>query len=431
MKLDLNSLLENKKIVAILSVLVAVIMWFSVALGATSYSDIIKDVPVQLDAANSTAGKLDLKPLISGNSPMLVSVTVTGRPSVIGNLTADDIYVTASIAHIVVAGTHDITFTATDINNKGFEIVSIAPSITKVEFDTWVSNDLEVSYKLNGLTIPEDYFRDEVILNIETVRLTGPESLVDKDKVASCVVQLNFDKPQTATINEMVPIQFLDAEGNVINDDLNPNFVRLNESGGAEMELPGQVQVTIPILKRKTLPVVLTFTNIPEGFDTESIVYTLSEEIIDLAGPENTIDNMEAFPLGYIDMRYLEPGYNEEMPVILPSGFKNLHDIETITVDFTLNGYETRDFTLANIAIVNAPKDHTITVDTRQIRATIAGPTSVLRTLAAEDFIAEIDMSHEDLVIGQTTVPVKIRALERDNVWAYDSYTAVITVREN
>lgn len=428
MRIDINKILDNRKATALLSVLIAVVMWFAVVLSVdTEGQHTIADVPVQLDAANSTAGKLDIKPLIAEDSPIYVSVTITGKRSVIGNITAEDIYVTAPINSIIAPDTYTLEFTGADIHKKGFEVAAISPATYNVMFDVWVPRMIDVSFPIDGLTIPEAYVMDNIVLRPETLELHGPDSILSRLKSAS--LDYDFTRPLTSTFNATLPLEFYDYEDNPV--ELNPDFVRASEKGGGEIQLPGSVEVTIPILKRKTLPVTVQMTNEPPDFDFDSLPYTLSEGDITLAGPERDIDAKEEFSLGLIDMREVEPGYEKQIAVPTPTGYRNLHDVENITVSFPLPGYDTKLFNITNTEITNKPSGYNVTVDTRQIRGVaIVGPASVLRNLTAADFVAEIDMNDVDVVTGQRAVAVKIRPLERNDVWAFGKYEAFITVRE-
>jgi YbbR domain-containing protein len=428
MRIDINRLVENRKATAILSVLIAVIMWFAVVFSVdTEGQHTITEVPVQLNAAGSTAGRLDLKPLIAEDSPIYVSVTISGKRSVIGNVTAEDIYVTAPIGGILTPDVYTLEFSGADIHKKGFEVVSINPATYDVIFDAWVPRILDVSFPIEGLTIPEDYVMDNVMLRPETIELLGPDSILSTLK--SATISYDFDEPLTSTFNTTLPLEFYDYSDNPI--ELDPDFVRASEQGGGELSLPASVEVTIPVLKRKTLPVTIRLTNQPPGFNLDSLSYTLSEQEMTLAGPEREIDSREEFSLGLIDMREIEPGFEKQIDVPTPTGYRNLHDIETITVSFPLPGYDKKLLNITNIEITNKPSGYTITADTRQIRGVaIVGPASVLRSLTAADFVAEIDMNDVDLITGQRSAAVKIRPLNRDDVWAFGKYEAFITVRE-
>ena len=243
-----------------------------------------------------------------------MSVTISGKRSVIGNVTAEDIYVTAPIGGILTPDVYTLEFSGADIHKKGFEVVSINPATYDVIFDAWVPRILDVSFPIEGLTIPEDYVMDNVMLRPETIELLGPDSILSTLK--SATISYDFDEPLTSTFNTTLPLEFYDYSDNPI--ELDPDFVRASEQGGGELSLPASVEVTIPVLKRKTLPVTIRLTNQPPGFNLDSLSYTLSEQEMTLAGPEREIDSREEFSLGLIDMREIEPGFEKQIDVPTP-----------------------------------------------------------------------------------------------------------------
>lgn len=44
------------------------------------------------------------------------------------------------------------------------------------------------------------------------------------------------------------------------------------------------VDVTVPVLQIKTLPIKVSFINMPTGFDMNTLEYTLSQDTIEIAG---------------------------------------------------------------------------------------------------------------------------------------------------
>lgn len=67
-----------------------------------------------------------------------------------------------------------------------------------------------------------------------------------------------------------------------------------------------EARVTIPILKKKVVPVRLDFMNVPDGFQVDRLKFTLSNEEIEVAGPAESIDKYKEIPLGQIDIKSLE-----------------------------------------------------------------------------------------------------------------------------
>lgn len=69
-----------------------------------------------------------------------------------------------------------------------------------------------------------------------------------------------------------MPLKFLDVDGN----ELELKYVVSDVT---------EARVTIPILKKKVVPVRLDFMNVPDGFQVDRLKFTLSNEEIEVAGP--------------------------------------------------------------------------------------------------------------------------------------------------
>ena len=190
-------------------------------------------------------------------------------------------------------------------------------------------------------------------------------------------------------------------------------------------------EVTIPVLKKKEVPVKVEFLNVPPEFPSDELQYTYSQETIEIAGPEEDIDNLSEIHLGYIDMKELGESGAYPFDVELPSGFINVENIETVVVEFEDHNLTTKNFIIRNITVINEPVNYDITVATRSISGVkMVGRKSVLGSMSAQDIVAEIDVSDREITSGQIKVPVRIYAPTKGLVWASGSYEAIITIKE-
>ena len=285
-----------------------------------------------------------------------------------------------------------------------------------MKFDRKTTKTLPVSLELNDLIVADGYMLEEVITSPTSITVTGPEN--DVIGVAGCIVKGNIDGEITTSTVITSNIVLIDGEGKEIN---NPHLSLSVDS----------VDITIPVLKRKTLPVEFTYTNVPDGFDTSSITYLFSNDSIEVAGPENLINQWNSINIGYIDLSELDSTREYEFDIVLPSSFVNVKNITTLIARFVLNDYETDTFVVSNINLENVPEDYEVSVNTQKIsKVTIVGPADVIANLKKEDLVATIDMSKVDIITGQYKVPVTISSTHHNNVWAVGEYSVVLNVTE-
>ena len=415
--MKIKKLLQNDNAVRVLSLIIAIFTWIFVVVVVNPNTEaVVKDIPIQIDLSGTSAERLGLE--IVSDEILLANVTVTGDRTVIGSLDSDDIVVSAVLTGISEPGTYsDIQLQVRKSSvGKSFEIETCSPSTITLKFDRKTTKTLPVSLELNDLTVADGYMLEQVITSPTSITVTGPEN--DVIKVAGCIVRGNVGGEISASTVITSDIILIDAEGKEID---NQHLTLSVDS----------VDITIPVLKRKTLPVEFTYINVPEGFDTQSINYMLSNDAIEVAGPEALINQWSSINVGYIDLSELDSTREYEFDIVLPSSFVNVKNITTLIARFVLNDYETDTFTVSNIRLENIPENYDVSVNTQKIsKVTIVGPAEVISKMAKDELVAKIDMSQIDVNKGQYKVPVSIYSTANNNVWAVGEYSVVLNVTE-
>lgn len=415
--MKIKKLLQNDNAVRVLSLIIAIFTWIFVVVVVNPNTEaVVKDIPIQIDLSGTSAERLGLE--IVSDEILLANVTVTGDRTVIGSLDSDDIVVSAVLTGISEPGTYsDIQLQVRKSSvGKSFEIETCSPSTISLKFDRKTTKTLPVSLELNDLTVADGYMLEQVITSPTSITVTGPEN--DVIKVAGCIVRGNVGGEISASTVITSDIILIDAEGKEID---NQHLTLSVDS----------VDITIPVLKRKTLPVEFTYVNVPEGFDTQSINYMLSNDAIEVAGPETLINQWSSINVGYVDLSELDSTREYEFDIVLPSSFVNVKNITTLIARFVLNDYETDTFTVSNIKLENIPENYDVSVNTQKIsKVTIVGPAEIISKMTKDELVAKIDMSQIDVNKGQYKVPVSIYSTANNNVWAVGEYSVVLNVTE-
>ncbi|MEM0530036.1 MAG: YbbR-like domain-containing protein [Candidatus Pararuminococcus gallinarum] len=418
-KLSLGKLFDNKKFVWIFAFVVAIITWFVVAFTVSpEINGKLTQVPVNIDIQSTSIGRLGLD-VVDGEDST-VDVWVTGERYVVGSLTADDVIATASLAGVTGAGSYDLKIQVSKRDNsQAFEIISNKPETVRVTFDRLSTQTLSLDVDVSGVVVPDGYMMEQPYANPSEITITGPEN--DVSRVAKCVVRVEVDETLRESKVVEGQVTLLDKEGNAIEN----SAITMSEEDET-------VEVTIPILKMKELPVKLDFLHMPSGFPIDSLTYTLSNETIQVAGPTDAIDNMSELHLGYVDFSQLDVDSTFDFDVQLPSGFINIENINTITADFTNENLTSQTYTVDNINVVNQPANFDVTVNTQSIsNVQIVGDASIIENLSASDIVAEVDLSGSEIVAGQFKVPVNIVIPGKGLVWAKGDYAVVVVVTAN
>ncbi|WRS27787.1 hypothetical protein U6B65_01265 [Oscillospiraceae bacterium MB08-C2-2] len=415
-----KKLFENDRVIVVLSILAACFCWLLVVTtNNTKTNQTIRGVPVDLEIQSTAVSAMGLNVIEGGDTK--VDVTVYGDRSVIGQLKPEDLHITARMSDVVGQGTYDLEVRPVTTDSD-FEYVQFSPGTIRIKFDQLVTRKFKIEQIINGISVSPGYILDQQqqYANPAEVEITGPK--VELDKIDKCVVVAELEEPLEKSYVTDLPIQLWDANGNTINSD--DKHLTINHS---------ESQLVIPVLKYKEMPLVVEYLNVPSGFPLEELSPTLSDEIVELAGPAGIIDALSEIRLGYIDMKYLDLDrasytFDLEMP---STQFVNLDNINSVTVTFDLEDFSESYFNITDIKMVNIPNNFDIKlVSTYIYNVKFVGDPEVLRNLSAGDIVAEIDFSQRTVTTGQYKVPVNVSVPSKGLVWAVGDQSAVIQVTE-
>ena len=202
-KFSLNRFLHNDRLVMIFSLILAVVVWAVVVYGPSNEQErTISGVPVTVTLGDYAAETLGMR-IVEGQN-MTASVKVYGRRSVIEQLTAQDILLTADTTSVISPGTYsDLTVKATK-NGKlsDYEILSVDPAVAG---NGIVSADT-AKYQIGTPVVSSDAMEDK------SIRISGPKS--ELDTVASVVAVVSDETELSETKVFDATLKALDANGN-------------------------------------------------------------------------------------------------------------------------------------------------------------------------------------------------------------------------
>ncbi len=407
-----SRLFRDDRFLKIFSIFAAIVAWFIVALNVSpETSQVIRDVPVQI----STEG-MELS--VIGDQQPAVDVVIKGARNIVGGITADDISVIAVLDGVDGPGTYDLELRVSKRTpNAEYEIISYPSQITKVRFDTVLTKELEVETDVSGIKVADGFVKVKSTAQPTKITVSGPETEVDQ--ITRCVAKAELSDVLKQTVTVSAGVTFYNAEGTEVS------------AKGLDLSVD-TVQVTVPILKTKEVPVSFDYLNMPSGFDISKLPYTVTPSTLEVAGPEDKVDSLSSLNLGYIDFKNL--GLNAQLTydVVVPTNFTNLSGVEKVQVKFDTSGYESKTFTVSNIRVVNAPEGYTVTVESESLpNVNVIGTSDVMQTLAATDLVAEVNMDSVEIAEGRMSVAVSVYAPSKGQLWAYGEYTVTVNVSKN
>lgn len=411
-KFSIAALFDKKPFVVVFSLVLAIIFWAVVSFVINDeFTLTIRDVPITF--TNSALENQGLS--VVEKSEETVNVRVTGKRADVAKLGPEDVVVTPNYANVTGSGTYEVSLTAARANtNINFTIASISTSNVTLRVDFPYTHEFTVVSEIESPQVPEGYVVAPITMSPSKINVTGPRAEVDQ--VENVVVRYAFSGEVTSTSPITCDVVLLDGSGREIQ---NENLV-LDAN---------QVEVSVPVLKKATLPLQIEFINQPEGFDLATLEYTMNYEDIEIAAHEQTVENLTPRTVGYIDMTNLEPGQTFEFPVLLPNGYLNIDNINAVTVTFSSQGFTSRKFRVTTIRLENVPANYNITIETSAINdVAVIGPEDEVNALLPTSVIAIADISLLNIQSGEYRVPVKFVIPSSNSVWAAGSYEILISV---
>ena len=412
---SLRTLLDNRRFSIIFSVTLAFIVWMAVVINQTPTIDrTITGLKVTIDTEGTVAGELGLDE-VTGAVSTVVTIKVSGPAYVVSNLKESDFVISPSLANVTAPGTYTIPLTATKLNfGNEFSVTSITPSQLTLTFDYIDTKQITVVPIVNGVSAVQGLVAEEpVISNADesTVTVKGPRTEMSKIATVNAVVNKQEVLSETKTYD--ADIVLLDKNG----EELDKSKYTLSAE---------TVKVSVPISKRKTVPVRADFTNAPEGYG-EFINYSVSVREVDIIGPAATVDQMDEVVLSPIDFFSIsKENHKFDMAPVLSDGVKILDNIEAITVDIDTSGFAERTFTVSNVVAINNSNNYTVTLNSNIKNVKICAPREIINNIRQDTVYAVVDLTGKSA--GEYNAAATIYSYSDKRIWQVGTYQASITI---
>ncbi|MBQ4105315.1 MAG: hypothetical protein IJC86_02890 [Clostridia bacterium] len=415
-----SRLLDNKKLLIIIAFVFSFFFWIISSDGITKT---IADVPVTFSLPESVAQELK----VYSNEVDTVSLQVTGKRVIVESLTADDFTATVDLSSITEpCAETSYQLTAENKGNHDIEIEGIDPQSINLLIDREATKTVNIVS--NFTYSPEGYYVDNNVP--ETVDITGPETLINKVKVA--YISGNVNSPNATNVTNTYDIKLYSTDDPTANnaEEIPTEYITMSMSS---------VDVSFRYLKiDEDMPFSLKYT--PENVKLSASYYSITPSTISVAGPEELIEGNQALEKFAIDIgslsQYKNQIYNEEFSVseILGKEFVNKSDgVETIKVqlDFSYLDSEIFDVPASRITVKNLPSGYTYSAPTN-FPVTAIGTASALSKLTEESFTIVYDFSGiEGTTDTNVDVPVYITVNSNGLCWVYrTSETASVQLEE-
>ena len=407
--------MKSKLISVLLSVAMAFGLWYYViTVISPNTTDTFYDIPVVLvgETALEERGLM-----VTSVSKTTVDLTLTGNRSDLNQLTRENITLKANLNNILDPGKnlrleYSIAFPGT-VPNNAFVVESKMPDHITVTVEKRAYRDVDVVVVYSG-TVAENFtaIEDEQTLNYETVRISGPASVVEQ--ITQAVIEVSLED-RTESIVESYRYTLCNEAGEPVNSELITVSVE-------------EVELTLPIRMVKTIPLVVEV--VAGGGATEN---TTSIEInpkeIQVCGSAAALEDLNEIVLGTINLAGLDKATELTFDINLPDSVTNMTGLKQATVQVEFPDLSTKTITIGNIQIVNVPEGLEAELTTQVLEIVFRGPKAEIEDLTAEDITVTVDFTGAEIGTVNKKVTITISA-EHPNCGALGSYSVYATVQE-
>lgn len=418
-RFSLNRILHNNRLMIVISLVLAIILWAGVVYGSGSNEkrNINLGTYTLSFADNSYAKETGLS-IIQG-AEVDVQVEVSG-PRFRINQAQSEISISADLSSIVRPGTYRIPLTATGASD--YTIDAVNPSSVTVVADYILSKTLLLTTDISAVTVPEggEYrlgsaMLDTSVINDDsTLEIEGPQTVLER--IESVVARISEGKTIEKATVFPAELVALDANGNAVDTTL-CNF--LDKNGNVIQSL----NLTVPVSVSREVPLTYTVENLPAAYRDDTSFITLEPSSVTLWGPEESLENYQV-DLGTLDFDNIGPGNTTiQMPLHLKSGVQVDGNISEVAVSIRMQNLEIRyvdlPLTGSNVRIVNSASGQLLSVDESTILSIpLVGPADSLEALTENNLQVLVDLKGETVADGDSA-QARVTVTGFDDVWVY------------
>lgn len=372
-----------------------------------------EDIPVTIINEDALAAKDKIPEVVEGDT---ITVVVEARRSVCDKLAKSDIVAVADFEKISVTDAVPIEVSVKGYTERDVEIVRGLNHVMKLRLEDSITKDFRVKISTSGQA-KEGYVIGDMVASPNMISLTGSSTQISKIK--EVVLMVDIDSVSRDSLATGVPVIY-DMNGEVVNS----SKVSMSAS---------EVSVTIPVLKTKTVRIIVTTIGEPAvGYEVGSISY--QPDMVTVAGNLGELVLLGSTLKAECDITD-QSGVIEENIVISSLWDENLEslrmvDEDKLAITITMKPYEEKVFELTpkTIELRGLPEGYSAEITLLSAsQVHVLGKEASIKDLNLQKLAPYIDLS------GVTTTGSYTLQIAMDNlgdILLDDLLLAVVEVEE-
>lgn len=362
----IEKLKENTKI-KLISLLSAIVLWLYVmAIVDPQETKLFENIPVTI----TNLDELDSNDfVIYPEANLTTDIYVTGKLSVLKNMSKDDITVYGTMSNFI-EGNNGVFLKANISKGVTYEL---KPDTIVIPLEKIVQEKRSVDVVVTGKY--KNNF-NAVQLEEDSIKISGPRTLVNEVQKLQATLNVDENKDTYTTTLNLVPV----------ND-------RGQKVDGVTLET-SSVNATVSLLVEKNVPINPVFAEGSENLGE----YELSQNSITIKGKKDVVDNITSINTKAINLNDINVGLSKDVRLDIPAGIKI---DESIKITIKIN--EVKDLvtklTYTNDEVEIRNNNNSVDVATLKIPSTIDVEIEYkenISNLNKSDITLYIDLSEGD-----------------------------------
>jgi len=378
-----------------LAVLIALVLWLAIVnVNDPEKTITVSNIPISVTNESAITSR-DM--VYNVKSEQYLNITVSGKRSIVSNLSAEDFRATASLKELSKVNSIPVDVTTKNAS-LGRKITIVKQSAQTILVD--VENveekdftDLVVEYTGK---VADGYVAGLSSMSTDEVTVKAPTSIIDKIKKVA--VRCSLDGTNT-NISKKCPVILYDKNDKEIKSD--------------EIELSDKkIRVNVNVLRAKQVPISTInkdeLGKPADGYVVDDVI--LSSDSITVYGSEESLDSIESLDIqDDIDVSDAKGDVTQNIDVTgkLPKGL-SVSGESTITVKVLIKKLITRTFEYdaSEVSLNDLSSDLDVQLVTKKVKVTLQGEEEVISQLTKDDMAISVDLGK--VKEGTTTVHVDV-----------------------
>lgn len=420
-KFSLSTLINDNRILMILSLVLAFVLWVWVAIAKSPETEkVVTSVPVQINAEKTVTQKYGLE--IFGDKNFTVDVSVKGKKYILDMVDRDDIVVQADVSDVYTAGIKTLQLKiSTKDNTNEFEISSSSASSIDVYFDTY--EEVEKTIKHNISTnlkslVTDDCLAGDVSFSKETVVVSGPATEVNR--IADVIANVEIDSVLEKTTSFTPELKIITKDGSLL------QYSKINSE-------TADITMTVPVLKVVTLPTAVEFKNAPSYFTSNPLSYSVYPKTVKVAVPVEALDVTKYFVVDTIDFSEITNSYNTfNVEASSINSYKIMNpNVTSFKISINASSLQSKTVEIApsKITLKNENADYNVALaQNNNIAVTLIGTSQCIDSIKEENVKITVDTANKNISDDTETLQATVVIDNGFNCWAYGTYEVKVKV---